>query len=79
MVSVMHKQVHQGASEEQEIWQYAKKMRAMLGEHEKSGYCPEAHERDGATRFPERLSFLRRQVHAGLLGTRTVICRPARF
>jgi hypothetical protein len=69
MVSVMHKQVHQWARKEQKIWQYAKKMRAMFGEHEKGGYRPEAEQSDGAARFPERRCFVRRHLHPGLLGT----------
>jgi hypothetical protein len=63
MVSVMHEQVHQRARQEQEIRQHAEKVSAMLGEHEEGGHRPKAHQRYGAARPPERLCFLRRDIH----------------
>jgi hypothetical protein len=36
----MHKKVHQGTRQEQEVRQHTKKMRSMLREHEKSGHSP---------------------------------------
>lgn len=79
MMAVMHKEVHQWARKEQKIWQYAKKMCAMFGEHEERGYCPEAEQSNSAARFPEQRIVVRRHLHTGLPGNCAVTCRLARF